>query len=195
MVSLEYGDNFFHNAYTSSLTLFSGARGALINFDSAVTSFELLAYRDRFQTTIMDRSVLLSFSLSQIRDVQLLQAVVTLDSGLTGFVSFPVELREVSSFAYEISASAVSTVAFPTSQLLSVNDTFVLKLKRTVSAVGWQQLFDCRYVTDDFSINLIRSVPSDIECNFAFDEFPLEPGRIELYSNNVLAWSFAVEFT
>lgn len=143
----------------------------------------------------MDRSVLLTFDVLQVQDIQLLQAVVTLESGLSGYVSLPILFREFTSYAFDITASAESTLRFPNSLAIAVADTFSLDIRRRPSAADWQQQFTCRFVGDDGPIDLKQSVPAVDMCSFAFDEFPSGSGRIELYSNNVLAWSFAVEFT
>lgn len=192
---MEGVSNFFHSVSRTTLTIYSDSRGGLINFDSAVASFELLGYSDRIQTSVSDRSVLLSFSTPQISGIELLQGVVTFESGLAGYISIPLDFRAFTSYLYDISASAVNTLNFPNSDILAVDGTFSLTIQRQPSTSDWQQQFTCRYIGGDVSIDLIQSIPAEDSCRFDFDELPSVSGRIELYNNDVLAWSFAVEFT
>lgn len=195
LVSLIGQANAFHQTASSQLPIYLGAQGGLINFDAAVASFDLLAYTDRIQSSIVDRSVLLSFDHSQILDIQYINAVVTFESGLSGFVSFPLSFRDYQTYAFAITAVAASTLNFPASQLIAIADAFSLNIERSAAQAGWQQQFTCRFVGDNMSVDLIRSEPTSSLCNFTFDAFPSGSGRIELYSQNLLAWSFAVEFT
>ena len=194
-MSLVRDSNEYHTVSSSRLNVYRDSYGGLVNFADTVVDFRVLAPSELFGVDIMDRSVLLTFTPAQVAGISFVQAIVTFASGLSGFVSFGINFNDIISYAFDITASGVSTLDFPDSQTLSVANSFELSLRRDEAVADWQSRFSCLFVGGEVDVPLVQSIPSGSSCVFNFENIPSGSGRIELYQGSALVWSFAVEFS